>query len=106
MKSQLLLCILLFFSFHNLFSQVTLDANGLGNTYEEITAVLAPGYNPIETPDCSHNAFGRHIEEIFDADLNINVFKFSIHTTPDDDRCINFDRQRNEIKTYNQSPDN
>ncbi|AXG70006.1 hypothetical protein KORDIASMS9_02235 [Kordia sp. SMS9] len=85
---------------------VQLKANGPGNTYELITSVLAPGHNPIETPDCSHNAFGEHIDELFDAELNTNVFRFYIHTTPDDDRCLNFDRQRNEIKTYNQSPDN
>jgi len=85
---------------------VELKADGPGNTYELITSVLAPGHNPIETPDCSHNAFGNHIDEIFDTELNSNVFQFYIHTTPDDDRCINFDRQRNEIKTYNQSPNN
>ena len=89
-----------------LFSQTVLDANGPGNTYELITSVLAPGYDPVEEPDCSHTSFGRHIDEIFDNDLNINVFRFFIHATPDNDRCINFDRQRNEIKTYDQSPDN
>jgi len=85
---------------------VELDADGPGNTYDLITSVLAPGYNPIETPDCSHNAFGNHIDELFDSELNTNVFRFYIHTTPDDDRCINFDRQRNEIKSYGNSPDN
>ncbi|WP_229719265.1 hypothetical protein [Winogradskyella schleiferi] len=34
------------------------------------------------------------------------MFRFFAHKTPDNDRCINFDRQRTEIKTYNQSPDN
>ncbi|WGD36033.1 hypothetical protein [Olleya sp. YS] len=85
---------------------VELKADGPGGTYSLITSVLAPGYNPIEAPDCSHNAFGEHIDEIFDNELNANVFRFFIHTTPDDDRCINFDRQRNEIKSYDQSPDN
>lgn len=85
---------------------VSLIADGPGNTYSLITSVLAPGSNPIETPDCSHNAFGEHIDEVFDTDLNANVFRFFIHTTPDDDRCINFDRQRNEIKSYSPSPDN
>lgn len=85
---------------------VVLSADGPGDTYELITSVLAPGYNPIEVPDCNHPAFGRHIDEIYDNDLNANVFRFFIHVTPDDDRCINFDRQRNEIKTYGQSPDN
>jgi len=88
------------------FSQVTLDANGPGNTYEEITNVLAPGYDPVEEPDCSHPNFGRHIDEIFDSELNTNVFRFFMHVVPDNDRCINTDRQRNEIKTYDKSPDN
>lgn len=105
MVKRIFLVIALFIGFKN-YAQVILDANGPGNTYEEITAVLAPGYNPIEVPDCSHNAFGRHIDEIFDADLNAFVFRFFIHTTPDNDRCINFDRQRNEIKSYDKSPDN
>ena len=87
-------------------AQVTLSADGPGNTYDLITSVLAPGYNPIEVPDCGHAAFGDHIDEIYDADLGANVFRFHLHVTPDDDRCINFDRQRNEIKSYNQSPDN
>jgi len=88
------------------FSQVTtLTADGPGNTYELINSVLAPGYNVIEVPDCVHTNFGRHIEEVFDPQLNKYVFKFHIHATQDNDRCINFDRQRNEIKTYNQSPE-
>ncbi len=88
------------------FAQITtLTADGPGNTYELINNVLAPGYNVIEVPDCVHTNFGRHIEEVFDAQLNKYVFKFHIHATQDNDRCINFDRQRNEIKTYNQSPE-
>lgn len=71
---------------------VQLKAGGPGNTYELITSVLAPGHNPIETPDCSHNAFGNHIGDIFDNELNTNVFRFYIHTSLDNDRCINFDR--------------
>lgn len=88
------------------YGQVVLDADGPGNTYELITSVLAPGYNPIETPDCSHPEFGNHIDEIYDDELDANVFRFHIHVTPDNDRCINFDRQRNEIKSYSPSPDN
>lgn len=97
--------ILLFLGQHG-FGQVTLDADGPGNTYDLITSVFAPSHNPIEVPDCNHNAFGDHIDEIFDNELNINVFRFHIHTMPDNDRCLNFDRQRNEIKTYDKSPDN
>jgi len=102
-KLMLLLCFLVIKTIQ---SQVTLNADGPGNTYELITSVLAPGHNPIEAPDCNHPGFGRHISEVFDATLNTNVFKFDIHKTPDNDRCINFDRQRNEIKSYDQSPDN
>lgn len=86
--------------------QTTLSADGPGNTYEIITSVLAPGANPIETPDCGHTVFGRHIREVWDADLGEYVFAFYIHRDNDDDRCINFDRQRNEIKTYGSSPNN
>jgi len=86
-------------------AQVLLDANGAGNTYEEITAVLAPGYDPVEEV-CNHSAFGRHIDEIWDATLSDNVFRFIMHLSPDDNKCVTADRQRNEIKTYDQSPDN
>ncbi|WP_372773286.1 T9SS type A sorting domain-containing protein [Mangrovibacterium sp.] len=87
-------------------AQVVLDANGPGDTYELINSVLAPGYTAVETPDCGHLDFGRHIDEVFDNDLNTNVFRFFIHANIDNDRCEKFDRQRNEIKTYDQSPDN
>ena len=101
-----ILILISIFQIHLGYSQVTLDADGPGNTYSLITSVLAPGHNPIEVPDCNHAAFGDHIDEVFDTDLNANAFRFFMHTTPDNDRCKNFDRQRNEIKTYNQSPDN
>ena len=104
MKSILIVGVL--FSVSWGYGQVVLDADGPGETYELITSVLAPGYNPIETPDCSHPEFGDHIDEIYDEELDTNVFRFHIHVTPDNDRCINFDRQRNEIKSYGQSPDN
>ena len=90
----------------NIHGQVVLDADGPGNTYNLITSVLAPGYNPIEVPDCNHTSFGNHIDEVYDTDLNANVFRFYIHVSPDNDRCIKFDRQRNEIKTYDKSPEN
>jgi len=85
---------------------VTLNANGPGNTYELINSVLAPGYDVVENPECVHPSFGRHIAEVFDTDLNTNVFEFYSHVAEDNDRCINFDRQRVEIKTYDQSPAN
>jgi len=105
-RTLILSSFLITLNISNIFSQVTLDADGPGNTYELITSVLAPGYDPVEEPDCSHTAFGRHIDEIFDSELSTNVFRFFMHATPDNDRCINFDRQRNEIKSYDQSPDN
>ena len=86
-------------------AQAILDANGPGNTYELINSVLAPGYTAVENPECIHPAFGRHIAEVWDAERNQYVFEFYIHVTPDNDRCINTDRQRVEIKTYDQSPD-
>ncbi len=83
---------------------VTLNADGPGNTYELLSAVL--GGTPYEVPDCAHGDFGRHITEEWEEELQSHVFVFHIHVTPDNDRCINFDRQRNEIKTYDQSPSN
>lgn len=84
---------------------VQLSADGPGNTYEGIASVL--GGNPMEDPDCAHPSFGRHVSEVFDSELNKNVFVFSLHVTPDNDRCNGLtDRQRNEIKTYGPSPDN
>ncbi|MFA9391009.1 MAG: T9SS type A sorting domain-containing protein [Prolixibacteraceae bacterium] len=88
------------------FTQVVLNADGPGDTYELINNVFAPGYDVTEAPDCAHPEFGRHIDEVMDESLGINVFRFHIHVTPDNDRCINFDRQRNEIKTYDKSPSN
>jgi hypothetical protein len=80
-----------------------LRADGPGGTYELIDSVL--GGTAEEVPDCSHPAFGRHIAEIWDSTLRCYVFAFYIHVTPDNDRCVAFDRQRNEIKTYGPSPD-
>jgi hypothetical protein len=81
-----------------------LIADGPGNTYELIDSVL--GGNATEDPDCAHPSFGRHIREEFDNSLNKNVFVFTLHVTPDDDRCNGAtDRQRNEIKTYGPSAD-
>jgi hypothetical protein len=80
-----------------------LVADGPGNTYELINSVF--GNDVTETPDCAHPAFGRHIREEFDHTLNKNVFVFTIHVTPDNDRCVATDRQRTEIKTYGPSHD-
>jgi hypothetical protein len=82
--------------------QVTLSADGPGSTYELINSKL--GGTAEEEPDCSHPAFGRHITEDWDDTLGEYVFIFHIHVTPDNDRCTNFDRQRNEIKAEGPSP--
>jgi hypothetical protein len=100
--------ILLLFVVNRSWSQDVIEANGPGNTYEELTAFLAPGYNPIEVPDCNHASFGNHIDEVYDTSISGYAFRFFIHVTPDNDRCIIEidDRQRNEIKTYHPSPSN
>jgi len=87
--------------------QAILQANGRGKSYELIDSVFAPGANAVETPDqCTiHADFGRHIKEVWDETLKKQVFEFTIHLSPDNDRCIKFDRQRVEIKTYSPSPD-
>lgn len=59
---------------------------------------------PIDGPDCSHPAFGPHITQTFDCSLGKEVFDFWLHTTPDNDRCVAFDRQRNELKVFDASP--
>lgn len=106
MKKKIAYYLLAIFTNATLCAQVVLNANGPGNTYEEINNVLAPAYNVVEVPDCNHTKFGRHIDEIFDKQLNTNVFRFHAHKIPDNDRCKKFDRQRVEIKTYSKSPDN
>ena len=95
------------------YSQVVLNADGPGNTYERITNFFAPGNGtgaveaPDETPDGSHQDFGRHIAEVFDTDLNKYVFEFYSHYALDNDvATLSTDRQRIEIKTYAASPDN
>jgi len=84
-----------------LHGQVILTADNQTDAYTRIKSVL--GASP-ETPDCSHPAFGPHITQTVDDDLQKYVFVFNIHVTPDNDRCINFDRQRLEIKTEGSSP--
>jgi hypothetical protein len=95
-------------------AQVTLNADGPDGigTYELISSVLTPGIplGAIEAPDAIHPGFGRHIAEVFDTDLNKNVFEFYSHvqSTPPDNEPVagKTDRQRVEIKSYAPSPDN
>ncbi len=74
-----------------------MQADNTGNAYSLITA---KGYG-YEVPDCNHDTI--HILEKWDEALHKNVFVFNIHALLDDDRCTNFDRQRNEIKTSSAS---
>jgi len=92
----------LLFNAPALIAQTVLAADGQTDTYTLINSVL--GGTAEETPDCAHPDFGPHITQDFDSNLNDNVFVFWIHVTPDNDRCQAFDRQRDEIKTYDQSP--
>jgi hypothetical protein len=95
-------------------AQVTLNADGPGGigTYELISSVFTPSVplGAIEAPDAIHPSFGRHIAEVFDTELNKNVFEFYSHvqSTPPDNEPVagKTDRQRVEIKTYAPSPDN
>lgn len=109
MKKHSVITLILIFIFQTIFGQVVLEADGVGETYELINSVLAlPNRDVVEVPDCNHSDFGRHIDEVFDTELNKNVFQFYLHVSPDNDRCkegVN-DRQRNEIKTYGDSPEN
>ncbi len=83
-----------------LHAQVTLSADGPGNTYELIES---RGFG-VESPDCRHTSFGRHVTEIFDNTLGKNVFVFHSHPVEDDDRCGADDRVRMEIKGGDGSP--
>jgi hypothetical protein len=101
-------------------SQVVLKADGSGNTYELINSVLAPGKSAVEAADSNalgnHASFGRHIAEVWDADLKQNVFEFYSHinyvnadksiTTDNEPVTDVAEKQRVEIKTYEPSPDN
>ena len=103
--------ILFFISFNISNSQVILNANGPGNTYERITSFLAPGngVSAVEAPDLYHPwSSGRHIAEVLDSELNKYVFEFYSHALLDNEPVdpTLTDRQRVEIKTYAASPDN
>ena len=83
-----------------------LSADGVSNTYTLINKIFGGTGDVLETPDCAHAAAGPHIRQVYDEFLKKYVFAFDIHVTPDNDRCLSAnDRQRNEIKTYDKSPD-
>ena len=79
-------------------AQVTVSADGPGNTYELLES---RGFG-LETPDCGHNV--RHVREVFDSTLGKNVFAFDAHRDLDNDRCTNFDRQRIPVATPTNNP--
>ena len=94
-------------------AQTVLNANstGTGDTYALINSVLAPGDNAIEAPDQTgggvngtHPSFGKHIAQVYDADLAKYVFEFYAHVAEDNDITGGLVRQRVEIKTYANSP--
>lgn len=104
--STILFSILL--SAHSIRAQDTtvteIVADGPGDTYTLLENAL--GGSPLEVPDCDHETTFKHIEEVYDETLEKYVFQFYIHTDIDTDRCgTNTDRQRNEIKAYDPSPD-
>jgi hypothetical protein len=87
----LLLCMLQL----QIFAQATLTATASsGSAYPVISAA---GFGN-ENPDCIHTSFGPHVTQASDADLGKNVFVFHSHINDDNDRCINLDRVRMEIK--------
>ena len=89
-----LLFLLSILSFH-VHAQATLSATASsGSAYPVISAA---GFGN-ENPDCVHSSFGPHVTQAFDSDLGKNVFVFHSHINADNDRCINTDRVRMEIK--------
>lgn len=89
-----MLFLLSILSYH-VHAQVTLTATASsGSAYPVISAA---GFGN-ENPDCVHTSFGPHVTQAFDSDLGKNVFVFHSHIVDDNDRCINLDRVRMEIK--------
>lgn len=87
--------ILITFSCITAKTQVTCQAiSSSGSAYQVFTDA---GFG-VETPDCVHLSFGHHLTQVFDAELQRNVFIFHSHINDDNDRCINFDRVRMEVK--------
>lgn len=77
---------------------VTINSDGAGgqDAYSIFKSYL--GSDPIDGPDTGH------ITEVTSAPVG-NAFEFILHNTGDLDGS-NTDRQRNEVKVYNGSPDN
>ena len=80
-----------------------------GKDADTYALILAQGYN-YETPDRSGSHSSepfRHITQQWDEAIQRQVFAFHMHAKIDDDRGKTdvTDRQRNEIKTDNKSPE-
>lgn len=80
-----------------------------GNSIKTYDLIKRSGYNQ-EVPDSSREhktAHFQHIQQVYDKLLDKYVFAFFIHAEIDDDRGRTdiTDRQRNEIKTDNKSPE-
>ncbi len=93
------LWVIFLFGYVSVHSQIFLNADSTGDAYSRISSK----YYGYEVPDCVHPVI--HITEPWDSFLKEYVFSFNMHKSIDNDRCINFDRQRIEIKTWDGSPD-
>jgi len=77
-----------------------LQADGNSNeTYNLLNEAL--GKTCYEVPDCIH--LQMHITQANDTELGVPVFVFDSHINYDNDRCINDDRIRTEIKGFDKS---
>lgn len=90
-------CLALALSSINLisYSQATLSATASSGSAYPVISNASFGN---ENPDCVHTSFGPHVTMASDASLGKNVFVFHSHINDDNDRCVNFDRVRMEIK--------
>jgi len=101
-------------------TSITISPNGAGNTYEEFNAILAPirgsGVEASDLYDSSSCASGsfdngqsndseRYIYESYDSGYGDYVYHFLLDLEHSSDKgdCSN-NRQRTEIKSYNESP--
>jgi hypothetical protein len=78
-------------------AQTILRASSTQESYAQLKSFLGSD-NAVEVPDCAHAV--AHITHGNDGILNRHVFYFHSHVNQDNDRCMNYDRQRTEITTY------
>jgi len=78
---------------------LTLNASNANNTYSHIKKILGPTAVNDIADDCSHvERLERHINTVFDDELNKNVFEILAHTDDVDCQKESTDRTRTEIK--------